>query len=339
MKKWHLWVAASIGLVVIAGMMIREFDVEALSRIELSPTFFLGVVMAVLLFAVQNLMLTLRLRHLCQHKLSLMQSFRINILCEFTSAVTPSAVGGSGLAFVYLNREGISMGRSIFTMFAGLLADEAFLAISCILLYLFVPSSHLFCMAEEMGIDIASQWIKGGVQFIFIFSTLIVAVWTAILYFLLLHRPQILGWVLKGCCKIPFLRKFLPKVEKFSEEMTMASKEAKQEGGRFWMQLMGYTSLAWLSRFAIVVAILIAFHCQGNMLMAWFRQWVMWMISIMSPTPGGSGVAELMFRLYYADFLPDASVAILAAMLWRAIFYYPFLVMGTLVLPKWISKK
>lgn len=140
MKKWHLWLAASIGLVVIAGMMIREFDVEALSRIDLSPRFFLGVVMGVLLFAVQNLMLTLRFRHLCQRKLSIAQGFRINVLCEFTSAVTPSAVGGSGLAFVYLNREGISMGRSIFTMFAALLADEAFLAISCLLLYFCVPS-------------------------------------------------------------------------------------------------------------------------------------------------------------------------------------------------------
>ena len=321
MKKWHLWLAASIGLVVIVGMMIREFDVEVLSRIDLSPRFFLGVVMGVLLFAVQNLMLTLRFRHLCQRKLSVAEAFRINVLCEFTSAVTPSAVGGSGLAFVYLNREGITMGRSIFTMFAALLADEAFLAISCVLLYFCVPSHLLFSLADGVGIsaDATNEWIKGGVQVIFIVSTLIVAVWTAILYLLLLHRPQILGWVLKGCCKIPFLRRFLPKVEKFSEEMTMASKEAKLEGGRFWLQLMGYTSLAWLS--------------------AWCRQWVMWMISILSPTPGGSGVAELMFRLYYSDFLPDASVAILAAMLWRAIFYYPFLVMGTLVLPKWIARK
>ena len=142
MKKWHLWLAASIGLVVIVGMMIREFDVEVLSRIDLSPRFFLGVVMGVLLFAVQNLMLTLRFRHLCQRKLSVAEAFRINVLCEFTSAVTPSAVGGSGLAFVYLNREGVSMGRSIFTMFAALLADEAFLAISCVLLYFCVPS-HL----------------------------------------------------------------------------------------------------------------------------------------------------------------------------------------------------
>lgn len=85
MKKWHLWLAASIGLVVIVGMMIREFDVEVLSRIDLSPRFFLGVVMGVLLFAVQNLMLTLRFRHLCQRKLSVAEAFRINVLCEFTS--------------------------------------------------------------------------------------------------------------------------------------------------------------------------------------------------------------------------------------------------------------
>ena len=142
MKKWHLWLAASIGLVVIVGMMIREFDVEVLRRIDLSPRFFLGVVMGVLLFAVQNLMLTLRFRHLCLRKLSVAEAFRINVLCEFTSAVTPSAVGGSGLAFVYLNREGVSMGRSIFTMFAALLADEAFLAISCVLLYFCVRSEE-----------------------------------------------------------------------------------------------------------------------------------------------------------------------------------------------------
>ena len=233
------------------------------------------------------------------------------------------------------------MGRSIFTMFAALLADEAFLAISSFLLYLLVPSDVLFCMADNMGVnmEVENEWIKGGIHLVFLGSTLIVAVWTAILYLLLLHRPQMLGWVLKWCCKIPFLRRFQAKVEKFSQDMTMASIEAKQEGTRFWARLMGYTSMAWLSRFGIVVAILLAFQVHGNMWVAWCRQWVMWMISILSPTPGGSGVAELMFRLYYSDFLPDASIAILAAMLWRLIFYYPFLIMGALALPNWIEKE
>lgn len=252
MKKWHLWLAASIGLVVIAGMMIREFDINTLSKIRLSSTFFLGIGLAVVLFAIQNLMFTLRYQHLCQHKLSLWQSFRVNVLCEFTSAV-----GGSGLAFVYLNREGVSMGRSIFTMFAALLADEAFLAISSCILYLLVPSSMLFCMANGEGAVVASsEWIKGGIQIIFLGSTIIVALWTAILYLLLLHRPQLLGWVLKACCKMPWLKKFQPRVEKFSADMTLASQEAKLEGRRFWLQLMGYTAIGWASRFAIVVSIL-----------------------------------------------------------------------------------
>ena len=341
MKKWHLWLAASIGLAVIIVMMIREFHVEALEKIELSPRFFLGVIGAGVLFAVLNLMLSFRFRHLCHRQLSFVQSFRINVLCEFTSAVTPSAVGGSGLAFIYLNREGITMGRSIFTMFAALLADEAFLAVSSLLLYLLVPSDLLFCMSDEIGVGTgtAHELIKGGVHVIFLGSTVVVALWSALLYLMLLHRPGFLGWVLKCCCRIPLLRRFQGKVENFSDEMTMASKEARQEGGKFWLGLMGYTSLAWLSRFAIVVAILFVFHADGNMWVAWGRQWVMWMISILSPTPGGSGVAELMFRLYYSDFLPDASVAILAAMLWRVIFYYPFLVMGTIVLPRWIGRK
>ena len=331
MKKWHLWIAVSIGLVVIAIMMEREFTVDSLQKLELTPRFFLGVGLAAVLFALQNLMLTLRFHHLVRRKITIGQCFRINILCEFTSAVTPSAVGGSGLAFIYLNREGVTMGRSVFTMFAALLADEAFLAISSILLYLLVPSHLLFSMEGE-------SWVKGSIHLVFLGSTLIVMIWTLILYVLLLLKPESFGWVLRCCCKIPFLRRFLPKAERFSNELTMASSEAKREGMKFWTQLMGYTSLAWLFRFAIVVAILVAFHAHGNILLAWSRQWVMWMISILSPTPGGSGVAELMFRLYYSDFLPDASLAILAAMLWRLIFYYPFLVLGTLVLPKWMKK-
>ena len=68
MKKWHFWLAASIGLVVIAGMMIREFDINTLSKIRLSSTFFLGIGLAVVLFAIQNLMFTLRYQHLCRRR-------------------------------------------------------------------------------------------------------------------------------------------------------------------------------------------------------------------------------------------------------------------------------
>lgn len=336
MKKWQLWLAASIGVVVIVAMMVKDFDWAALQLIDLSPRFFLGVVLAVGCFVLQNTMLILRFHHLVHRKISFLACFRINALCEFTSAVTPSAVGGSGLAFIYLNREGVSMARSIFTMFAALMADEVFLGISCLLLYLMVPTDLLFSLGCAHDIETV-EWVSGGVKMIFLGSTLVVAIWALILYFLLLHCPQAFGWVLKLCCRIPWLHRFKEKAEKFGNDMTMASAEARQEGIHFWIRLMGYTAVAWLSRFAIVLAILLAFHAHGEMLLAWFRQWVIWMIAILTPTPGGSGVAELMFRIYYSDFLPDTSLAILAAMLWRMVSYYPYLLMGAVSLPKWIK--
>lgn len=339
MKKWQLWAAASIGIVVVVGMMVREFDVDALREMELSPAFFLGIGSAVVLFVLQNLMLTLRFQLLTGRRITLLQSFRVNVLCEFTSAVTPSVVGGSGLTFIYLNREGVTMGRSLFSMFGSLLADEAFLAVSSLVLYLMVPSGVLFCFSDELqSMDVVSEWLKGGMQVLFLGCIVAVAVWTIALYWLLLHSPHSLGWVLKWCCKVSFLRRFRQRVKKLSEDMVVASAESKQEGCTFWVRLMTYTSLAWMSRFAIVVAIIYAFRTPGSLLVVWIRQWVIWMVSILIPTPGGSGVAELMFRLYYSDFLPNASVAIVAALLWRAIFYYPYLIMGLMVLPKWMER-
>lgn len=55
-------------------------------------------------------------------------------------------------------------------------------------------------------------------------------------------------------------------------------------------------------------------------------------ISILSSTKGCCGVTRGIFTS-----IPCSGFAILAAMLWRLIFYYPFLVMGTLVLPKWME--
>ena len=301
----------------------------------------MGLTSALIFYIIQNAMLSLRFAHLTRHKIGVLQCFRVSILCEFTSAVTPSAVGGSGLAFVYLNREGVTMGRSIFTMFASLMADEGFLGISSLLVYLLLPTDMLFCFDGPSAVKTSvysAHWLKSGMQMVFLGSTLMVCLWTLLLYVLLLHRPQYFSYVLTMCCRIPFLRRFRERAEKYGNDMRIASSEAKNEGWKFWTLLWVYTAMAWMSRFAIVVAILIAFGSEGEMIVAWIRQWVIWMVSMLSPSPGGSGIAEIMFRMYYSDFLPDVSLAILAAMLWRLVSYYPYLLMGAVIIPKCIKR-
>ena len=51
-----------------------------------------------------------------------------------------------------------------------------------------------------------------------------------------------------------------------------------------------------------------------------------------------TGFAEFVFTEYLGEFLPSAGVAIAIAMLWRLITYYPYLFVGALIVPKWITK-
>ena len=64
----------------------------------------------------------------------------------------------------------------------------------------------------------------------------------------------------------------------------------------------------------------------------------MWIMMLVSPTPGGSGFAEFVFTEYLGEFLPGAVGAIAMAILWRLVTYYPYLLAGVFIVPKWVSR-
>jgi uncharacterized membrane protein YbhN (UPF0104 family) len=64
---------------------------------------------------------------------------------------------------------------------------------------------------------------------------------------------------------------------------------------------------------------------------------------IISPTPGGSGFAEVILGRYLSDLIPAdpvhvGGVALAMAFIWRIISYYPFLFAGVLIVPHWIQR-
>jgi uncharacterized protein (TIRG00374 family) len=74
------------------------------------------------------------------------------------------------------------------------------------------------------------------------------------------------------------------------------------------------------------------------------RQLILWIMMIISPTPGGSGFAEVILGRYLSDLIPAdpahaSSVALAMALIWRLISYYPFLIIGALIVPAWIQRK
>ena len=68
------------------------------------------------------------------------------------------------------------------------------------------------------------------------------------------------------------------------------------------------------------------------------KQLVMWIMMLITPTPGGSGFAEYIFKEFLAAFIP-AGTGVAMALIWRIISYYPYLFIGAFVVPKWIKRK
>ena len=115
-----------IGLGVVSYMLYREFDLTAFEQISFgwSSVFWLSV--AVMCMFIRDLGYVIRIRVLSGDRLSWIKSIRIIFLWEFTSAVTPSAIGGTSLAILFVNKEGIKVGRSSAIVMATSFLDELY---------------------------------------------------------------------------------------------------------------------------------------------------------------------------------------------------------------------
>ena len=140
--------------------------------------------------------------------------------------------------------------------------------------------------------------------------------------------------------KLPFIKKYNQNVQKVARDIKLASKYIKNKPVKYWFQLMGSTILSWSARFLVVNFILMAFTTLDfyDNILIFGRQLIMWLILLISPTPGGSGVAEYLFTSFLADFIGVSSLVVVLSILWRIISYYPYLFIGSILLPRWLKK-
>ena len=253
-------------------------------------------------------------------------------MCAFTSAITPSAVGGSALAIFYLNREGITVGRATTLTLTTLFLDELFFVVFCPVLVLIIPGSELFG-------DAASVPLLQGVEIVFWLVYAGIVVWTAILFTGILARPD---WVEKAVVRLfglRWLRRWNPAAEGMTANMKATSAWVKGQSRRWWLQVFGATTLSWFSRYFVVNALFMAFVPAVSGLLVFGRQFVVWVVLMISPTPGASGISEWLFTHYYGDLIGDVSAALVIAMIWRILSYYVYLFAGVCLAPSYFRKK
>ncbi len=326
-KRGYILIPVAIGLIVVGWLFHKEINMSVISSITFSRRMILYIALAFLLMVGRDLGLMWRYRLMSDKKLSWLQVFNVNILCEFTSTVTPLAIGGSSMVVLFLNKEGLNAGRSAAIMISCLF--ELFFVLACILFFFIVPLPDLFGTSTALSV---------GVQTIFFVANAIIAVWTFILFTALFKRPD---WVKKTLFRIFSLRLLRSKrkqVTRFTKSLENCSSELSKKSFLFWIKSFGATVFSWCCRYLVVNALLLAFTPLGNHLIAFGRQLILWILMAVSPTPGGSGLGEFMFKEYYSEFFTVSGVAIIVAFLWRIITYYLYLVAGVCIIPHWIKK-
>ena len=322
-------------------MFYREFDPSAFNVVNITWISIAYFAIAVLMMLIRDFGYILRLRILTYNELTWFQSFRIVMLWEFTSAITPSAIGGTSVAILYLNKEGISLGRSSAVVMATSFLDEFYFIIMFPLLIIVVGGDKLFTLssAKEGGISFDNEFF-----YFALIGYLIKFIYTGVVSYGLFVNPRGLKFLLLWIFRLPILRKWRHNVNDAGNEIIVSSSKLKREPFTFWLKSFGATFFSWTARYWVVNSLFLAFFAVHDHFLIFARQLVMWIMMLISPTPGGSGFSEYVFTKFLDQFIPlgpehIGPVIIVLAFLWRLISYYPYLFMGVFIFPRWIKEK
>lgn len=291
------------------------------------------IFMALLMMVVRDAMYMWRIKILTDNQLSWRQSFNVIMIWEFASAMTPGVVGGAAVAMFILNREKINMGKSTALVMITALLDELFYIIAVPVMLLIVGTSQLFPVDLTKNLFGTEFHIQG----LFWLGFGIITFITLLLFTGVFISPKTFKSVLLFFCRLPFLKRLRQKAEKTGDDIIVTSKELKGKPASFWTKAFIATALSWTGRFLVINFIIMAFSPWADQFTIFARQLSMWVILIISPTPGGSGIAEFVFSGFLEEFIAFGLVGILAV-LWRLISYYPYLLIGAIVLPGWLGK-
>lgn len=314
------------------GDYVKQAFTDALSTIRWNSKTFLWLGVALLFMVGRDFFYMLRIRLLTNKELTWKSSFSVIMLWEFASALSPGVVGGAAVAMFILKREKIALGRSTAIVLITTLFDNLFYIILIPFVFVFIGQADLF-PTETAG--------SLTVQYVFWIGFSVILFLSLFLFTAIFLAPQLAGKLLVTICRLPFLTKWRDRASKTGEDIVIAATEFKKENLFYWMKLFLITCGSWISRYLVINAVLQAFLVLGFMdhILILGKQLVLWLFMLISPTPGASGVAEYAFGELLSGFSESALLLATMAIIWRLISYFPYLFIGAVLLPRWMSMK
>lgn len=327
-----VWVPIVIGLGIVFLMFYLDPSVNTKTLRGIFDASAWGIVLAIFVILCRDVGYIYRIREITDRHLTWTRALYVIILWEFASAVTPSIVGGTAVAVFILNKEGIKLGKAIAYVMVTAILDNLFFVIGAPII-LFLAQGNIFPESKMMEMRLGRSlevlfWTSYG---LYAFYSMVMA---AALFF----RPRVFKWVLLKIYSIKWLRKWKHSANEYGNQIIEASRELVGKNYKYWVPIILATIFIWSSRYLMLNALIGSYQSLDlfEHVIIFARQVIMWIVMMISPTPGSSGTAEFFFTQFFTQFLHGYTFV--TSILWRLLSYYPYLLLGAIFLPRWIKQ-
>ena len=208
LKKIFLPIAISLGILCFIIYKDNSFKIENLYLIKTAKVS--SLFGALFMLFLRDYLYVLRIRLLLDRKISWGSAVVIIILWEFSSAVTPSAIGGGFIAVFLFLHEGIKLGRAIAYVLVSAVFDNYFFLFAVPLSYFGLLNKHEIFSNNLL---FTSFWISYFLIFLYAFCMSCALFW----------KPDFFKLLMVKITSVKFLQRFRNKAIDQGDELIQSS--------------------------------------------------------------------------------------------------------------------
>ena len=322
-----------IGLGVVFYLLYKQFDPAEFAKINWTSHTLFWVMLSLLLLIIRHIAYATRLRILSEKEFTWKKCIELIFIWEFSSAVSPTSIGGSAVALFVLSQEKLSGAKTTALVIYSAVLDTIFFVGILPILFIFFGTNMI-----RPNMDSLSD--MDGWGYTFLGAYVFMAMYGLLFFYGLFINPKQIKRLLVGFTKLKFLSKRRESAIKLGDDIIVASHQLYLQKWTFHIGAFLATAMAWSCRFLLLNCLIIGFvntptdfWTQSNL---YARLQTMFVIMAFSPTPGGAGFAEILFGGFLSDYVNSKTFALIIAFIWRFFTYYLYLIIGAIIIPNWI---
>ncbi|MCU0631626.1 MAG: flippase-like domain-containing protein [Methanolinea sp.] len=320
-RRW-LWLSLGFSLLVLVIILFFTVDATTFSLLrEVDPVFF---ILALLIHILALGFWALRIKWMSWglgYRVSFFHCLNLVFANLLVAAITPSQAGGEPVRVHELYKAGVRVGDATAIVITERILDGFVLGLGGAF-FMLVLGSIWQQIGSVYSYFMYASWIMiTGIVLIFLYSVKN----PLILKKFLLKVVNSIARI-RGKTRIEKYEQVIDReVDNFHSTLSMFITQGKT--GLFLGLVC--TAIFWFLEAIIVSVILIGLGQPPILVESLIIQLIIAVIMMIPLTPGGSGIAEILFTSMYSIFVPTSLVGILVV-LWRSILFYANILLGLL---------